>query len=1031
MEKLSSDAGMAMLALLVLLLIAPVSSIICSGETQGKRLAAGEVNTLRDIAKELGKHDWDFSVDPCSQQSSWYTQSILDKPYYVNQITCNCSGVVCHVCNISLKGQDLAGSLPKSLAKLPYIKVIDLTRNYLTGTIPLEWASAKLEYLSVIVNKLSGPIPRYLGNFGTLTYLSIENNLFSGYVPAELGKLVNLNSLILSANNLTGELPKELTNLTNLTELRISSNSFSGKIPDYFRSWKNLEKLEIQGSGLEGPIPASLSVLDALTELRISDLNGEESSEFPSLSRMPNLSKLMLRSCKISGSIPNNIANLGQLTTLDLSFNELEGPVPNLGALNLEYMYLTGNFLSGIIPDWIKNSGSAIDLSYNNFDKSSVPTSCRDNLNLYRSFSRASNSTLAMCLDTCSRVKYSVNINCGGKEIPIGETSFDEDVEPGGAAKFVPRRVEWGFSSTGNFWNLKPSGNYIATNSSALLMKDSELDTDARLSAISLTYYGRCLAPGNYTVTLYFSEITFTDNKSFFSLGTRTFDVYIQEKLVLKDFDIRKEANGTDKPLNRTFFHIPVENTIEIRFYYAGKGTTAVPMRGYYGPLISALSVKSEFSPPPDRKKVVKIVLGAVTSFLGLLFIVFGFIWWKHRSEDSISREQELKGLDLKAGLFTFRQLKAATDNFHADNKIGEGGFGSVYKGTLLDGTHIAVKHLFSRSSQGNREFVNEIGMISGLCHPNLVRLYGCCVEGSHFILVYEYMVNNNLSHALFGACDGQLKLDWHARRKICVDIARGLTFLHEESPIKIVHRDIKTTNILLDKDLNAKISDFGLARLDEEEKTHISTRIAGTIGYMAPEYVLWGYLTYKADVYSFGIVALEIVSGRSNMSFRPDEDHFCLLDWAMCLRQKGDLMELVDPRLGSDYDKEVALRIIKVALFCTNPSPALRPTMSAVVRMLEGDLLVDDSFMEVSVYSNEYIIEASRRQHNQLDLEDASQTHSLLPPSDVQSFDRSFSTSNSHDLIDLEAASQTHSLLSPSDVHSFDRSRSAANSDI
>ncbi|GMH29851.1 hypothetical protein Nepgr_031694 [Nepenthes gracilis] len=998
MAKLSRDTGMAMLTLLVLVLIARFGT--CGGEMQGKRLAASEVNTLRSIAKELGKHDWDFSVDPCNNHSSWYTQRMIQKPYYVNQITCNCSGVVCHVYNISLKGQDLAGSLPKSLAKLPYIKVIDLTRNYLTGTIPLEWASTKLEYLSVIVNKLSGPIPRYLGNFESLTYLSIENNIFSGSVPAELGKLVHLSNLTLSANNLTGELPKELTNLTELTELRISSNNFSGKIPDYFQSWKKLKKLEIQGSGLEGPIPASLSVLDALTELRISDLNGEKSSEFPSLSRMQKLTKLMLRNCKISGPIPDNIADLVHLNTLDLSFNKLEGPVPNLGSLNLDYMYLTSNFLNGTIPEWIKNSGAAIDLSYNNFDTSLAPTSCTDKLNLYRSFSRDGNS-LAMCLDEsfpCSGVKYSVNINCGGKKITIGGTSYDEDVEPGGAAKFVPsdKRVEWGFSSTGDFWNLKPSNNYIANNSSALPMKDSELYTDARLSAISLTYYGRCLATGNYTVTLYFSEITFTDNKSFYSLGTRIFDVYIQEKLVLKDFDIRKEANGTDKPLNRTFYHVPVEKTIEIRFYYAGKGTTAVPMRGYYGPLISALSVESEFSPPPDRKKVVKIVLGAVTSFLGLLFIVFGIIWWKHRSEDSISREQELKGLDLKAGLFTFRQLKAATDNFHADNKIGEGGFGSVYKGTLLDGTHIAVKHLFSRSSQGNREFVNEIGMISGLCHPNLVRLYGCCVEGSHFFLVYEYMVNNNLSHALFGAGNGQLKLDWPTRRKICVDIARGLTFLHEESPIKIVHRDIKTTNILLDKDLNAKISDFGLARLDEEEKTHISTRIAGTIGYMAPEYVLWGYLTHKADVYSFGIVALEIVAGRSNMNFRPDEDHFCLLDWAMCLRQKGDLMELVDPRLGSDYDKEVALRIIKVALFCTNPSPALRPTMSSVVRMLEGDLLVDDSFMDVSVYSNEYVIEASRRQHNQLDHEDASQTHSLLPSSNVQSFDRSFSISNS-----------------------------------
>ncbi|GAB4827136.1 hypothetical protein Ancab_034025, partial [Ancistrocladus abbreviatus] len=148
--------------------------------------------------------------------------------------------------------------------------------------------------------------------------------------------------------------------------------------------------------------------------------------------------------------------------------------------------------------------------------------------------------------------------------------------------------------------------------------------------------------------------------------------------------------------------------------------------------------------------------------------------------------------------------------------------------GKLLDGTHIAVKQLFSRS-EGNREIVNELGIISSLNHPNVVRLYGCCVEGGQLFLVYEYMVNNNLGRALFGPEDGLPRLDWPTRQKICIGLARGLSFLHEESPIKIVHRDIKATNILLDGDLNAKISDFGLARLDEEEKTHISTRVAGT----------------------------------------------------------------------------------------------------------------------------------------------------------------------------------------------------------
>ncbi|KAH9797475.1 hypothetical protein KPL71_005888 [Citrus sinensis] len=244
--------------------------------------------------------------------------------------------------------------------------------------------------------------------------------------------------------------------------------------------------------------------------------------------------------------------------------------------------------------------------------------------------------------------------------------------------------------------------------------------------------------------------------------------------------------------------------------------------------------------------------------------------------------------------------------------------------------------------------------MISCLQHPNLVKIHGCCVEGDQLLLVYEYMENNSLAHALFGGENSQLKLNWSVRQKICLGIARGLAFLHEESRFKIVHRDIKATNVLLDRDLNPKISDFGLAKLDEEEKTHISTRVAGTIGYMAPEYALWGYLTYKADVYSFGVVALEIVSGKNNMSYVPDSNCTCPLDWAFHLHQSGTLMEFVDPRLGSEFNKVEAERMIKIALLCTNASPSLRPTMSEVVSMLEGSSNIPDVIPEAGGLSED-----------------------------------------------------------------------------
>ncbi|RZC29570.1 putative LRR receptor-like serine/threonine-protein kinase isoform B [Glycine soja] len=272
-------------------------------------------------------------------------------------------------------------------------------------------------------------------------------------------------------------------------------------------------------------------------------------------------------------------------------------------------------------------------------------------------------------------------------------------------------------------------------------------------------------------------------------------------------------------------------------------------------------------------------------------------------------------------------------------------------KGVLSDGTVVAVKQLSTRSRQGSREFVNEIGLISALQHPCLVKLYGCCMEEDQLLLIYEYMENNSLAHALFAKNDDsekcQLRLDWQTRHRICVGIAKGLAYLHEESKLKIVHRDIKANNVLLDKDLNPKISDFGLAKLNDEDKTHLSTRIAGTYGYIAPEYAMHGYLTDKADVYSFGIVALEIVSGMSNTISQPTEECFSLIDRVHLLKENGNLMEIVDKRLGEHFNKTEAMMMINVALLCTKVSLALRPTMSLVVSMLEGRTRIQEVVLD------------------------------------------------------------------------------------
>ncbi|XP_059662758.1 probable LRR receptor-like serine/threonine-protein kinase At1g53440 isoform X2 [Cornus florida] len=886
-----------------------------------------EVAALETISTELRMqiNHWNINRAFCSG-GNVTTGNVRDKSY--SNVACNCTNnTVCHVTNILLKGQNLTGELPAEFANLRYLQEIDLTRNYINGSIPTSFSRLPLTFLSLGVNRISGSIPKEIGDISTLVELVLENNQLGGPLPPNLGNLSRLSRLRLSANNFKGTLPVEFSKLKNLTEFTIDGSKLSGKIPDWIGNWTNISRLDMQGTFGEGPLPSTISNLKNLKELRISDLNGSNSS-FPDLQDMKGLKYLILRNCSINGSIPDYIDNhFIELRILDLSFNRLTGGIPKTFE-NLDFDY--------------------IDVSYNNFtdgsDTSEVSCSGSSNLNLASSMSSSvdSNSSIPWCLKKdlpCDNAQhYSLFINCGGSNPTKFEgKEYERDSERDGQSQFYVSEGKWAFSSTGVFMDKISKASYIANN--LFSYKLDEIYETARLAPTSLKYYGLCLRKGSYKVRLHFAEIMFSDDQkvqNYTSLGKRIFDVSIQGNLIWKDFNIMKEAKGPGK--NFTMVHdVNVSgSTLEIHLYWSGKGTNAIPDKGVYGPLISAISVTPNFDVDTG------LSVGSIVGIVAASCVVFGLILLLLRMKGYLGgrdlENEELRGLDLQTGYFTLRQIKAATSNFDPANKIGEGGFGPVYKGLLSDGLVIAVKQLSSKSKQGNREFVNEIGMISALQHPNLVRLYGCCIEGNQLLLIYEYLENNSLARALFGREEHRLNLDWLTRKKICLGIARGLAYLHEESRLKIVHRDIKGTNVLLDKDLNAKISDFGLAKLDEEENTHISTRIAGTIGYMAPEYAMRGYLTDKADVYSFGVVLLEIVSGKSNTSYRPKEEFVYLLDWAYVLQEQGNLLELVDPILGSNYSKEEAMRMLNLSLLCTNLSPTLRPSMSSVVSMVEGN---------------------------------------------------------------------------------------------
>ncbi|XP_044461649.1 probable LRR receptor-like serine/threonine-protein kinase RFK1 isoform X2 [Mangifera indica] len=927
------------------------------------KLPQTEVDVLNQIAKTMGATNWTFDADTACE---------LHEKSAVTEVTKNIScilgpdGSTHHISVIEFKRYSLSGVLPPELNQLPNISKVDFSYNYLNGSIPAEWALTQLNFISLSGNRLSGNIPSHLGDITSLTYLK------------------------LSSNRLTGNLPNEFSQLTNMTDFRINDNNFNGSIPEFIQNWRQLGRLEILGSGLKGPIPSSISLLENLQQFKISDIDGTNQA-FPDLKKNTRLRRLTLRNCHISGEIPMYVWEMNNLRVLDLSFNKLTGELPNVAIpRDLLFIFLTGNFLSGDIPESILVKGSNVDLSYNNFTQ---PTSehhaCQSmqelNLNLFQSYSAANNlSRVLPCKadQKCHRYWRAFYINCGGKNVKENGSTFEGDGEVDGGAATYYLNDNWGFSSTGDFAddNNEQNKRYVA---SVLSSDISELFIDARKAPLSLTYFGYCLENGNYVVSLDFAEIQFTNDNTYGSLGRRMFDIYVQDKQVEKDFDIEANASGVLKPITRKYNATVTDNILEIRFYWAGKGTTALPERGVYGPLVSAISVV-DVNYKPEKKKIAEIIVGVVVGTC-LIILALGVLGWRYYSRIRKRKGNDfLEGSDLKTISFTLKQIKAATDNFDLANKIGEGGFGPVYKGQLSDGTIVAVKQLSSKSKQGNREFLNEIAMISCLQHQNLVKLHGCCIEEDQLLLVYEYMENNSLARALFGRENCQLKLDWPTRQKICIGIARGLAFLHEESRFKIVHRDIKATNVLLDKDLNPKISDFGLAKLDEEEKTHISTRVAGTIGYMAPEYALWGYLTYKADVYSFGIVALEIVSGRNNKSYGPAEDCTCLLDWACKLQQEKKIMELVDPKLGSECNREEAERMIRVSLLCTNASPSLRPTMSEAVSMLEGKTAIPDIIPEVGSYSQDLRFKAIRDFHGL----NRSQTQRSTPAQDLYTID-------------------------------------------
>ncbi|KAK4352457.1 hypothetical protein RND71_027975 [Anisodus tanguticus] len=394
------------------------------------------------------------------------------------------------------------------------------------------------------------------------------------------------------------------------------------------------------------------------------------------------------------------------------------------------------------------------------------------------------------------------------------------------------------------------------------------------------------------------------------------------------------------------------------------------PVTGQPCPGSPPFSPPPPFVPPPlisapGGNGATGAIAGGVAAGAALLFAVpaIAFAWWRRRKPQEYffdvpaEEDPEVHLGQLKR--FSLRELQVATDSFSNKNILGRGGFGKVYKGRLADGSLVAVKRLKEeRTPGGELQFQTEVEMISMAVHRNLLRLRGFCMTPTERLLVYPYMANGSVASCLRERPPNEPPLDWPTRKRIALGSARGLSYLHDHCDPKIIHRDVKAANILLDEEFEAVVGDFGLAKLMDYKDTHVTTAVRGTIGHIAPEYLSTGKSSEKTDVFGYGIMLLELITGQRafDLARLANDDDVMLLDWVKGLLKEKKLEMLVDPDLQNKYVEAEVEQLIQVALLCTQSNPMDRPKMSEVVRMLEGDGLAErwDEWQKVEVLRQE-----------------------------------------------------------------------------
>ncbi|VVB12786.1 unnamed protein product [Arabis nemorensis] len=837
----------------------------------------------------------------------------------------NWTGVICfneigtddylHVRELLLMNMNLSGSLSPELRKLVHLEILDFM-----------W------------NNLSGSIPKEIGQITSLVLLLLNGNKLSGPLPSELGYLSNLNRFQIDENNITGPIPKSFSNLKKVKHIHFNNNSLSGQIPVELSNLTNIFHVLLDNNNLSGSLPPQFSALPNLQILQL-DNNNFSGSDIPaSYGNFSSILKLSLRNCSLKGTLPD-FSRMRHLKYVDLSWNELTGPLPSSNfSKDVTTINLSNNMLNGSIPQSFSDLPLLqMLLLKNNLLSGSVPDS------LWRNISLPKKARLLLDLrnNTLSHVE--------GDLTPPENVTLRLDGNPICKNRSISNAGLF-CESLGKEWTSLP----INSSNPALDCPPLACPTPD-FYEYSPASPSQCFCAAPLRIGYRLKSPSF----SYFPPYTDQFGKYVTDFLQMEPYQLWIDSYQWEKgPRMRMYLKLFPKvnesysrtfNTSEVLRIRGIFASWRFPGSDLFGPYeLLNFTLQGPYSYVnfnSERRgvswgRVAAITAGAVVTAVAISTLVAALLlrkYSKHGREISRRRSSSSKASLLNSGVtsFSFKELAEATDHFSSSALVGRGGYGKVYRGVLSDKTVAAIKRADEASLQGEKEFLNEIELLSRLHHRNLVSLIGYCDEEGEQMLVYEFMPNGTLRDWL--SAKGKEALSFGMRIRVALGAARGILYLHTEANPPVFHRDIKASNILLDPNFNAKVADFGLSRLapaleDEEEvPKHVSTVVRGTPGYLDPEYFLTHKLTDKSDVYSMGVVFLELLTGMHAISHGKN-----IVREVKTAEQRDKMVSMIDKRMEL-WSIESAEKFAALALRCSDDSPEMRPAMAEVVKELEA----------------------------------------------------------------------------------------------